>query len=187
MEDKKYILLFQNLFDEYFRPLVLFAYHYVNDWQAGEDIVQDVFMSLWNKREEVDFEHSIKPYLYRSAYNKSLNYLNSVLIRYRIDQPENIDALIDQEILSYNQHDTLLLHELSEEIDSFVEKMPEQRKKVYRMSRQQNLKNKEIAIRLNISEKAVEKHITKALADIRTHLQEAGMMSGLFCVLLSSL
>ena len=53
------------------------------------------------------------------------------------------------------------------------------------MSREENLKNKEIALRLNISEKAVEKHITKALSDIRTHLTETGLMSGLICFLLN--
>jgi RNA polymerase sigma-70 factor (ECF subfamily) len=53
------------------------------------------------------------------------------------------------------------------------------------LSREENLKNKEIALRLNISEKAVEKHITKALSDIRTHLTEIGLMSGLICFLLN--
>ncbi|WP_289489660.1 sigma factor-like helix-turn-helix DNA-binding protein, partial [Parabacteroides goldsteinii] len=63
--------------------------------------------------------------------------------------------------------------------------LPEQRKRVFLLSREENLKNKEIALRLNISEKAVEKHITKALSDIRTHLTEIGLMSGLICFLLN--
>lgn len=186
MKEKNYIPLFRNLFDEYFRLLVIYSYRYVNDWQAGEDIVQDVFLALWAKKEEVDFEEPIKPYLYRSTYNKSLNYLNSALIRCRLEQPESVDELINQEILLYNQHDALLLKELTGEIESAVEKLPPQRRIVYQLSRQENLKNKEIALRLNISEKAVEKHITKALSDIRTHLIETGLMSGLIHLLLNS-
>lgn len=163
-------VLFQKLFEDYFRSLVTYSYRYVNDWSVGEDIVQDVFMALWINRDKIDFEEPIKPYLYRATYNRSINYLNSVSVQRRVDHADMLDELIDREILSYNQHDNLLLKEIEEEITSFVGTLPEQRKRVFLLSREENLKNKEIAFRLNISEKAVEKHITKALSDIRTHL-----------------
>ena len=178
-------VLFQKLFEDYFRSLVTYSYRYVNDWSVGEDIVQDVFMALWINRDKIDFEEPIKPYLYRATYNRSINYLNSVSVQRRVDHADMLDELIDREILSYNQHDNLLLKEIEEEIPSFVGTLPEQRKRVFLLSREENLKNKEIALRLNISEKAVEKHITKALSDIRTHLTETGLMSGLICFLLN--
>lgn len=178
-------VLFQKLFEDYFRSLVTYSYRYVNDWSVGEDIVQDVFMALWINRDKIDFEEAIKPYLYRATYNRSINYLNSVSVQRRVDHADMLDELIDREILSYNQHDNLLLKEIEEEITSFVGTLPEQRKRVFLLSREENLKNKEIALRLNISEKAVEKHITKALSDIRTHLTETGLMSGLICFLLN--
>ena len=178
-------VLFQKLCEDYFRSLVTYSYRYVNDWSVGEDIVQDVFMALWINRDKIDFEEPIKPYLYRATYNRSINYLNSVPVQRRVDHIDVLDELIDREILSYNQLDYLLLKELEEEITSFVGTLPEQRKRVFLLSREENLKNKEIALRLNISEKAVEKHITKALSDIRTHLTETGLMSGLICFLLN--
>ena len=178
-------VLFQKLFEDYFRSLVTYSYRYVNDWSVGEDIVQDVFMALWINRDKIDFEEPIKPYLYRATYNRSINYLNSVSVQRRVDHADMLDELIDREILSYNQHDNLLLKEIEEEITSFVGTLPEQRKRVFLLSREENLKNKEIALRLNIGEKAVEKHITKALSDIRTHLTETGLMSGLICFLLN--
>lgn len=178
-------VLFQKLFEDYFRSLVTYSYRYVNDWSVDEDIVQDVFMALWINRDKIDFEEPIKPYLYRATYNRSINYLNSVSVQRRVDHADMLDELIDREILSYNQHDNLLLKEIEEEITSFVGTLPEQRKRVFLLSREENLKNKEIALRLNISEKAVEKHITKALSDIRTHLTETGLMSGLICFLLN--
>ena len=178
-------VLVQKLFEDYFRSLVTYSYRYVNDWSVGEDIVQDVFMALWINRDKIDFEEPIKPYLYRATYNRSINYLNSVSVQRRVDHADMLDELIDREILSYNQHDNLLLKEIEEEITSFVGTLPEQRKRVFLLSREENLKNKEIALRLNISEKAVEKHITKALSDIRTHLTEIGLMSGLICFLLN--
>ena len=112
-------------------------------------------------------------------------YKKIACVRTETDCMEMLDELIDREILSYNQHDNLLLKEIEEEITSFVGTLPEQRKRVFLLSREENLKNKEIALRLNISEKAVEKHITKALSDIRTHLTETGLMSGLICFLLN--
>ena len=178
-------ILFQKLFEDYFRSLVTYSYRYVNDWSVGEDIVQDVFMALWINRDKIDFEEPIKPYLYRATYNRSINYLNSVSVQRRVDHADMLDELIDREILSYNQHDNLLLKEIAEEITSFVGTLPEQRRRVFLLSREENLKNKEIALRLNISEKAVEKHITKALSDIRTHLTETGLISGLICFLLN--
>ena len=179
------LMLFQELFERYFRSLVTYAYRYVNDWHVSEDIVQDVFMALWVNRNEIDFEEPVKPYLYRATYNRSINHLNSVLVQRRVDHTDNLDELIDYEILSYNQHDNLLLKEIEEEISSFVKTLPEQRKKVFLLSREENMKNKEIAFLLNISEKIVEKHITKALSDIRTHLTQTGLMSGLIYFLLN--
>ena len=73
----KDIALFRELFDSYFRILTTYAYRFVNDWQTAEDITQDVFMSLWEKKESIDFDDPIKPYLYRAVYNRSINYLNS--------------------------------------------------------------------------------------------------------------
>ena len=179
------LMLFQELFERYFRSLVTYAYRYVNDWNVSEDIVQDVFMALWVNRNEIDFEEPVKPSLYRATYNRSINHLNSVLVQRRVDHTDNLDELIDYEILSYNQHDNLLLKEIEEEISSFVKTLPEQRKKVFLLSREENMKNKEIAFLLNISEKTVEKHITKALSDIRTHLTQTGLMSGLIYFLLN--
>lgn len=180
------ISLFQQLFDSYFQALVTYAFRFVNDWQAAEDIAQDVFMALWMKKEDVDFDQPVKPYLYRAIYNRSINYLNSALMQKRIEGVDTIDELINQEILSYNQHDALLLKEITAEINNFVETLPPQCRNVYKLSREENLKNKEIAARLDISEKAVEKHITKALTEIRNHLVHLDILSMLICLVGSS-
>ncbi|MBC5632924.1 RNA polymerase sigma-70 factor [Parabacteroides hominis] len=177
------ISLFRQLFDAYFQSLATYAYRFVNDWQTAEDIIQDVFMALWEKKEEIDFDNPIKPYLYRAAYNRSINYLNSALVQKRIEGADTIDELINQEILSYNQHDTLLLKEITDEINRFVDTLPPQCRKVYKLSREKNLRNKEIAACLEISEKAVEKHISKALSEIRNHLVRLDILSILVCLI----
>lgn len=180
------ISLFQQLFDSYFQALVTYAFRFVNDWQAAEDITQDVFMALWMKKEDIDFDEPVKPYLYRAVYNRSINYLNSALMQKRIEGADTIEELINQEVLGYNQHDALLLKEITAEINNFVETLPPQCRNVYKLSREENLKNKEIAARLDISEKAVEKHITKALTEIRNHLVHLDILSMLICLVGSS-
>ena len=179
----KDIALFRELFDSYFRTLTTYAYRFVCDWQTAEDITQDVFTSLWEKKENIDFDDPIKPYLYRAVYNRSINYLNSALTQKRIEGADTIDELINREILSYNQHDTLLLKEITDEINRFVDTLPPQCRTVYKLSREKNLRNKEIAAQMEISEKAVEKHISKALNEKRNHLVRLDILSILVCLI----
>lgn len=180
------LIFFESLFDQYFHPLVTYAFRFVNDWQVGEDIVQDIFMALWIKKEEIDFTRPIKPYLYRSAYNKSINYLNSFLVSKKLEPSQTLDDLLNQEILTYNQHDTLLLKEIDREIQSIIDTLPPQCQKIFTMSRKHHMSNKEIAARLSISEKAVEKQITKALGEIKKHLIRMDLMAILIGAILSS-
>ena len=176
----KDIALFRELFDSYFRTLTTYAYRFVCDWQTAEDITQDVFTSLWEKKENIDFDDPIKPYLYRAVYNRSINYLNSALTQKRIEGADTIDELINREILSYNQHDTLLLKEITDEINRFVDTLPPQCRTVYKLSREKNLRNKEIAAQLSLSEKTVETQLYRALHFLRSKLANEIVALALF-------
>lgn len=172
---KQDFILFEDMFHANYCPLLAFANKYTNDKQASEDIVQDVFLALWMKRESIDFNDPIKPYLYKATYNKSISYLNSLQESLAIDE-QSIKLQLQQKIISYDLQESLLLKEISEEIMLCVDTLPEQCRKVFLLSRGQGLKNKEIAQQLNINEKTVEGHISKALAELRSHLKKLDLL-----------
>ena len=127
--------------------------------------------------DRIDPSLSVKSFLYRATYNKSLNYLDLALNKRKVVGDSDIDFLIETEVMAYNQLDTLIMKEMEEELNQVIHSFPEQRKKVYEMSRQQGLKNRDIAALLNISEKTVEKHMTHALKEIREYLSRSDHFS----------
>ncbi len=167
--------LFKELFDSYYHQLLMYAFQLVNDKPAGEDIVQETFLALWVNRNKVDFSTSLKPYLYRAVHNRAINYLQS---KYTNLEPLGKEGsmLLHKDIIQYNQQESLLVNELRHEVNKFIRTLPPKCKQVYLLSRKSELKNKEIARLLSISEKTVETHIGKALKELREHLIRIGLL-----------
>lgn len=164
----------EQLFRQYYKVLRTYAYRFLADGCVAEDIVQDVFFELWNKRNEIHFDGAVKSYLFKSVYNKCLNYLSSKTYVAQdslevTDESKILESYLQSQQI--NQESSLLMNELQNEIDQVIQTFPEQCRKVFLLSREKNLKNKEIAEELDISVKAVEKHISKALKELRTQLK----------------
>lgn len=170
---------FKKLFLKYYSPLCIYTLRYIKDTDVTEDIVQDVFTTMWIKRDEIDFSLSVKPLLYRYAHNKALDYLKSNTFKTdRLDEYTSyasLDSYIRNLITNQTEED-INLNELNAEIQTCIETLPEQCKKVYCLSRVKNMKNKEIADQLGINIKTVEKHISKALSEIRGYLDKKGLL-----------
>ncbi len=168
------------LFKRFYKPLRAYAFRFVNDMELAEDIVQDVFFELWHRRDSIAFDGPVKSYLFKSVYHKSVNAIHK---KYHNKESElnesNEHAILEQYLSTYiqNQEQSLLLKELEKEIASFVHTLPPQCRKIYLLSRTYGLKNREIAGQLDISIKAVEKQISKALSELKTHLTKKGMIS----------
>jgi RNA polymerase sigma-70 factor (ECF subfamily) len=159
---------FQSLFKDHFTGLCQFASGYLKDSEAAKEIVQDVFVSLWLKRDTIDSSKPVKSYLSTSVRNRCINYLR--------DHKKFSSDLLALENLSnetmYEQPDTLVESDLVEQIDRAIEELPEKCRQVFKLSRHQNLKYQQIADQLQISVKTVETQMSKALQHMRHRLAE---------------
>ncbi len=169
---------FKSLFTEYHRGLCYYAYRFVSDISIAEDLVQDVFFDLWIKRDKIDISYSLKSYLYKATYNKSIDFLRSSRSqeeKWSRNEFSVLSGCFPQDHIP-EQEEILHIKEMSQEIQSCIDRLPPQCKKIFRLSREKGLKNKEVAELLNITVKAVEKQIGRALNEIRNHLSKRGFM-----------
>ncbi|MDH6342581.1 RNA polymerase sigma-70 factor (family 1) [Parabacteroides sp. PFB2-12] len=169
----------EQLFRKHYKILRAYAYRLSGDKDVAEDLVQDVYYDLWKKRDELVMEEAIKFYLFRAIYTKTLNYLNSKSYTEQESFEQTTEERIQQiywQSHSSNQEDSLIYKELQQEVTQAIDALPEQCRKVFILSRKEELKNREIAEQLGISVKTVEKHITKALSLLRVSLKDAGFI-----------
>lgn len=160
---------FEQLYKLYFPRLYSFALKIIADSDLAKDTVQNVFIRLWETHETFRYEHP-EAFLYRMVRNASLNYVRHLKVVDNLKSKIK-DQLLGEELyyidLVGNEPYLLIEKELQEKVSEVMNSLPEKCRIVFRMSRIEGLKNQEIADRLNVSIKAVEKHISKALSVYR--------------------
>ncbi|MCW5898394.1 MAG: RNA polymerase sigma-70 factor [Flavobacteriales bacterium] len=156
---------FEALFRLHYRPLCVFAMGYVKDSDKAEDLVQDLFFRLWLDREKVNITTSVKAYLYASVRNRCLNVLKAGS-KVRVLNDE-VDDRLEEEERSEDEHAERIAR-----VQAAIEALPEERRKVFKLSRYEGLKYHEIAARLGISVKTVENQMGSALKTLRHELKD---------------
>ncbi len=169
--DEQYLKL---LFKEYYKNLCLFARQYVHDNEKVEDLVQDVFLNIWEKGELNASENQVKNYLYTSVRNRCLNY-----IRDNRKFDNNSDVL---QVENIHESNRIEYRELEKLIRTTIDSLPEKCREVFELSRFKGLKYQQIAELMGISVKTVEAQMSKALRVLRDKL--SGYTNGLFAVLI---
>jgi RNA polymerase sigma-70 factor (ECF subfamily) len=160
---------FELLFRMYFVRLCAFANKFLNDPEEAREIVQNVFVKIWEGRDEIDPEDSLKSYLFKIAQNLSLNKLRRKKVESRYNELYKLVYIEHQE---FSAHESLLARELEEHIAQSIVKLPSECRKVFELSRIEGLKYREIADTLNISIKTVEAQMSKALRSLRIELSD---------------
>lgn len=156
------------LFRTYYQPLCNYAYTYVQDRDEAEEIVQATFLNIWEKRNNLAIHTGVKPYLYAMVRNACLNVLKHEKIKQQHAAMEM--AVADRSVESTTR--TVMAMELETRIYQAMDKLPEQCRLVFKLSRFEELKYGEIAEQLNISVKTVENQMGKALRIMREQLKD---------------
>ena len=160
--------VYEQLFDNIYEPLCRYAYSILKDMHDAEDVVQKTFCKLWDQRESLDIQSSINSYLYRIVHNDCLNVIHQQTshrehnLNYYSTFNDSDDSVSDQ----------IAVSELQQAIDKALTGLPPQCRRVFEMSRMEQLSYAEIATQLNISANTVENHISKALKLLRIELKE---------------
>ncbi|TLX76399.1 RNA polymerase sigma-70 factor [Labilibacter sediminis] len=178
---------FELLFRRYFPRLKAISYSFVKDDSIAKDIVQEVFIKVWEKRSEIK-DIAIESFLFKMVRNQCLNYLRHVKVvdnrvgglkdATQMEELYRIDIIKDEPYL-------LIEKELEQEIVSVLNELPEKCREVFKLSRIDGLMNSEIAEKLDVSIKNVEKHMTKALKHFREHFKDRLPVQIIILVLLN--
>lgn len=161
-------LAFRKLFEIFHPKLSLFAKRFIEDEDIREDIIQDVFTSLWENRHTIKISSSLTSYLMSMTRNACLNYLRKADTVNTCSLDDHHDDFPDRDISDKD----LMLNELIRILDSTIRKLPPDYQQVFLMSRFQDKKSHEIASHLNISIKTVERYKNKIDNVLREMLNE---------------
>ncbi len=159
---------FDIVFRRYYPGLVIFASRLILDRTAAEEIVQDFFVKLWEKRLELVFTDSMKSYFFTSIRNGCFNYLKHKKTEQEVIG--KLKALSRQSLLF--EPDVYVASELQEKITRAVNALPERCREVFFLSRFRGMKNDQIAQELGLSKRTVETHISNAISALRRDLRE---------------
>jgi RNA polymerase sigma-70 factor (ECF subfamily) len=166
---------FNQIFYNYSLKLYHFAYGYFKSKEDAEEMVQEIFSKIWDKRFDIKEEYQFRSYLFSIAFNYIKKYFRSkALVNKYIEFAAHSNAECEkiEEDVNYGS--------LKSRVDCFVEKMPEKRKAVFIKSRFEGKNLKEISEEMNISQRTVENHLNQALKFLRQHLKDEELASLLF-------
>jgi RNA polymerase sigma-70 factor, ECF subfamily len=158
----------KKLFDEHFHHLVLHAFRHIGDYSQSEEIVQDVFVRIWQNFDQIGHVSDFKGYLYKAVHNSSLNYLRHIKIR----QKHYAEVTHINDHAENSAEDSIVEEENFNRIHQAVNKLPGLWKEAIILSKYDKLKYHEIAESMKISQKTVEKYISKALNLLRAELKD---------------
>lgn len=159
---------FEKVFKMYFRNLHAFAYTFMKDDIIAEEIAQNVFFKVWEKKDQLQIDDSLKAYLYRAVHNESLNHIKHLKIKssFQLQYSGNMESS------NQDASNQMMASELESDIQKAINELPQQCRTIFHMSRFEQLKYQQIADQLNISIKTVENQMGKALKVLRIKLVE---------------
>ncbi|MDD2437575.1 MAG: RNA polymerase sigma-70 factor [Massilibacteroides sp.] len=177
-EEKMILLLkrgdwsaFNTIFNNFYIQLYFYCRKYIPNPEEAKDLLQNVFLRLWEKREEIEIKVSLKAYLYRSVQNECLNYIRSSRLNLSLSEIEG-ESILPNTSDPFSPDTDTENREIENLVDSIVETLPEHCRKIFIMSRINGIKNKDIAQQLSISVRTVDTQIYRALKIMKKGLKD---------------
>jgi RNA polymerase sigma-70 factor (ECF subfamily) len=158
---------FEMLFRTYYAPLCSFSRKYVKDTDDCEEIVQGFFLKLWDMRDSLEINISVKNYLFSSVRNRCLNYIKHEKIK-----KEYQSEILRTPETRFDSTNFIMEVDLVDKIEQSIAALPTRRREIFVLSREHGLKYREIAEKLGISIKTVETQMGQALKELRENLKE---------------
>ena len=162
---------FEYLFDRYYEGLLNYAGRIVRETELAHDLVQETFCKLYEDHASLNIHLSIKSYLYKSVYNSCLNEIKHQKVVRNYADREVLDFYFSEIVQAPEAELTLQNEDIRKALEEAISKLPERCREVFVLSKVEELSNKEIAEKLNISVKTVEVQMTKALSRLREELE----------------
>ena len=157
---------FGELYARYYDPLIYYCKQFMNDEEGAEDVVQDIFMQLWERRGVLQVTSSFSGYLYASAKNNILNLYRQFDVHSRFAQY----ILIHETELTNETEDSIIENDYNALLNNLIDQLPPMQKEVFRLSRIEGMTSKEIAESLQITDENVRKHTSLAMKKIKNLL-----------------
>lgn len=170
--------IFEYLFHIYFPRLRMFAFRMLGDFFVAEDLVQDVFISFWESRSKIKSVQQAKGLLFKITRNACLNYIKHKRVEQKYADYLNHDSATNNiYMLSFLEENEIeeLKNEMINEVNSIISALSPTCQQVFRMSKFQQLKNREISEKTGLNIKTVEKHISKAMSKIREEMSSGSV------------
>jgi len=155
---------------QYYNPLCNFAFKYIQDIEQVEDIVQDVFLKFWNIKESLDDQNNIKSFLFTSTKNKALEQLRRNKTGAKVIQLAHLESKVNESTYGDSEEYEEIIK--LDQIYAQIRHLPPKCKEVFMLAKINGLSYSQISKQLNISEKTVENHISKALKLLRNSLNK---------------
>jgi RNA polymerase sigma-70 factor (ECF subfamily) len=156
---------FKEIYRRYWRRCYGLAFQKTNEKETAQDITQKIFISLWERRQTLSIER-LEAYLLSAVRYQVLK-----IIELRISKEKYINAAPPQYAHENTIENNIFLQDLTQALENALNELPQKTQEIYRLSRFENLTNKDIALQLNISEKAIEYHISQSLKHLRQVLK----------------
>ena len=162
------IKAFEEIYERYWWTMYVIAHRKTKSKEVSEEMVQDLFASIWKKREQFEIHLSLAGYLKSSIHYIIINYFHALLVRNKHSHYLRQTSVNESSVTE----ETINLWELRHEMEKGIALLPDKSRQIFELSRLENQSNHDIARQLNLSEKAVEYHISKALKLLRLYLKD---------------